>query len=118
MLRILAVDDDPAILSTLKRHLRGYQVVTVRSGSEAWKLLEQGETFDLVISDVQMPGITGPEFYQMIRNRYPELASHFIFHSASLGGSTHMFSCPIIHKPGFTQSTFLECVSELRCSTE
>lgn len=114
MLRILAVDDDPTTLSTLKRQLRGYQVVTVRSGSEAWKLLEQGETFDLVISDVQMPGITGPEFYQMIRSSYPKLASHFIFHSASLGGNTHMFSCPIIHKPGFTLAAVQECLSQFR----
>ncbi len=118
MLRILAVDDDPTVLSTLKRQLNTYMVVTVRSGSEAWDLLEQGEAFDIVISDVQMPGMTGTEFYSRVRSRYPELASHFIFHSASLGDSTHILSCPVIHKPGITLAAFQECVSAFRCTGE
>ena len=69
---ILLVEDDPlvresttAILTTV-----GYQVVSSDCAEAALKILDQGDnSLSLVLSDVVMPGIKGPEFYQEIRKR-------------------------------------------------
>jgi signal transduction histidine kinase/CheY-like chemotaxis protein len=57
-LRILVVDDNAEILGLARTILAGagHGVVTAASGDEAARLLDAGERFDLVISDVVMPG--------------------------------------------------------------
>lgn len=69
--RLLIVDDDPVNLKVI-RHLlenEGYQIVTVTRAEEALQLLEQGE-WDLIISDVMMPQMSGYELSRTIRQRY------------------------------------------------
>jgi CheY-like chemotaxis protein len=58
--RILLVDDDPRNVENLAHFLRsqGYDVNESCDGSEAAKMLEN-KAFDLVISDVIMPGVSG-----------------------------------------------------------
>jgi len=67
---LLVVDDDPAVLRMTKRSLErwGYRVVTARSGDEALSWLAR-ETFDCMISDVQMPGINGLRLLRAVRDR-------------------------------------------------
>lgn len=69
---ILAVDDDPVNLQVVVNHLgmEGMAVSTVASGREALALLDQGQTFDLVLLDVMMPGMTGYEVCCHLRQRY------------------------------------------------
>ncbi|WP_235847646.1 response regulator [Paenibacillus tuaregi] len=69
--RILAVDDDPINLKVLGSILGGedYQLVTATSGKEALDHLEQGE-WDLVISDVMMPQMSGYELTRTIRRQF------------------------------------------------
>ncbi|WP_203363355.1 ATP-binding protein [Bacillus sp. REN10] len=69
--RILAVDDDSINLKVLSSILSSewYEVVTVTSGKEALTLLDQLE-YDLIISDVMMPNMSGYELTQHIRKRY------------------------------------------------
>ncbi|WP_100401606.1 hybrid sensor histidine kinase/response regulator [Bacillus sp. FJAT-42315] len=69
--RILAVDDDPINLKVLSSVLssRQYEVVTAMSGKEALSLLDQLE-YDLVITDVMMPNMSGYELTENIRKRY------------------------------------------------
>jgi two-component system chemotaxis sensor kinase CheA len=57
---ILVVDDSPTTRSTMRSFLElaGYPVVTAPNGEEAWSMLEQSPV-DLVVSDVQMPGLDG-----------------------------------------------------------
>ena len=70
---ILCVDDEPSILSSLKRDLRGedYEVITAASGEEALDLLRKDE-FSLIISDQKMPSMTGVELLQKVRELYPD----------------------------------------------
>ena len=60
---ILLVEDDPSVRNVLGRILGrlGYTVVQAGSGSEALALAASSERFDLLLSDVRMPGIQGPE---------------------------------------------------------
>jgi two-component system chemotaxis sensor kinase CheA len=71
--RILIVDDSSFFRNMLRPILRvaGYKVEAVNSGAEAIKLMESGHHFDLIISDVEMPDMTGFELAKMIRDGSP-----------------------------------------------
>ncbi|HEV3311707.1 MAG TPA: response regulator transcription factor [Chloroflexota bacterium] len=68
--RVLIVDDEPAIVRTLRANLaaRGYEVVSVESGEEA--LLEsEAHRPDIVILDLMLPGISGIDVTAALRAR-------------------------------------------------
>lgn len=69
---ILAVDDEEMILKAIQRTLRkeNYNVFTAISGKEALKLLNAREV-DVVISDQNMPGMSGIEFLQKVKTDHP-----------------------------------------------
>jgi len=66
--KILAVDDDATALGALRQILvqKGYDVSTASNGQDALKTLGAG-TYDLVILDVSMPGLTGYDVCRKIR---------------------------------------------------
>jgi two-component system KDP operon response regulator KdpE len=68
--RILVVDDEPAILRTLRSNLlaRGYQVTTVENGEEALQRAAEQHP-DLVILDLMLPGLSGIEVAEALRAR-------------------------------------------------
>ncbi len=76
MMRLLLVDDEPRILSGLSRALRtsgsrDWDVATATSGAEA--LAQLGDSpADVVMSDVNMPGMDGPTLLAEVRKRWPE----------------------------------------------
>jgi CheY-like chemotaxis protein len=60
---ILLVDDDVFLLTLTAELLSGldYQVTTARNGGEALAVLANGHTADVLVTDVQMPGLHGFE---------------------------------------------------------
>lgn len=65
---ILVVDDDSLMLKTVKRHLEDeYDVATALSGQLAIRFLAKKQT-DLILLDYEMPGETGPEVLQKLRD--------------------------------------------------
>jgi two-component system, chemotaxis family, sensor kinase CheA len=68
--RILLVDDSPFFRNLLTPLLSvaGYEVISVESADRALALREQGNEFDVIISDIEMPGMTGFEFAQAVRS--------------------------------------------------
>jgi DNA-binding NtrC family response regulator len=72
--RILIVDDEASIRDLCARVLSraGFAVVTAGNGTEGLKML-QAEAFDLVISDIRMPGISGLDVLEHAKQRYPSI---------------------------------------------
>jgi response regulator RpfG family c-di-GMP phosphodiesterase len=70
---ILCVDDEPNILSSLRRLFRtkGFQVRVAESGQAGLALLAT-ESIDLVISDMRMPEMDGAQFLAQVRERWPD----------------------------------------------
>lgn len=70
---VLFVDDEAAILATLKRILRreGYLVLTAQSAADGYALLARN-VVHVVVSDQHMPGIKGTEFLASVKTLYPE----------------------------------------------
>jgi DNA-binding NtrC family response regulator len=69
---ILFVDDEPNITAALKRTLRSqpYELLSSSSAEEALRILED-RPVDVVVSDEQMPGMSGSEFLAKVRVRKP-----------------------------------------------
>lgn len=71
-IKILCVDDEPNVLSALKRLFMDddYTIVTASSGPEGISILEK-EHIQLVISDYRMPSMNGVEFLKEVYKRWP-----------------------------------------------
>jgi Response regulator containing CheY-like receiver, AAA-type ATPase, and DNA-binding domains len=71
---ILVVDDEPMVLEVTARMLRqsGFIVEEASGGADALKLLQKERT-NLLITDIQMPGMNGIELVLKTRERYPDL---------------------------------------------
>jgi DNA-binding response OmpR family regulator len=88
--KILLVDDDLNNLAVLARFLRteGYEVAEASDGSEAVRLLEKNH-FDLVVSDVIMPGVNGLQLLDCVRSVAPNTRVLFMSGFPSVD-RTHM----------------------------
>jgi CheY-like chemotaxis protein len=72
---VLVVDDEPAIRQIARRILEdgGYQITEAEGGLEAIALLAQGLPLDLLMADLDMPGLGGDEMVRRIRATRPDL---------------------------------------------
>lgn len=72
--RILVVDDEESIREFLEIMLKkeGYEVTVAEDGQKAIDFLAK-KSFDMVISDLQMPNVTGIELLRSVRDQYPDL---------------------------------------------
>lgn len=71
---ILLVDDEPRVLSSLRRALKEdlHKILTAESASAAFNILADHQV-DLILSDHQMPGMSGVEFLKTVRRSHPEI---------------------------------------------
>jgi len=70
--KVLVVDDDPAVRKSFDRVLssKGYAVITAENGEEAMRKLNE-EKYDLVYTDIRMPGMSGLEVAEQVKARKP-----------------------------------------------
>jgi two-component system cell cycle sensor histidine kinase/response regulator CckA len=69
--RILVVEDDPMVRAVAAELLSvaGYEIHTAENGERALALFDAGESFDLIVSDLMMPRMTGPQMTAALRRR-------------------------------------------------
>ena len=67
-MRVLIIDDEPSIRNTLRIFLvkEGYEVDTTETAMEAFRLVES-QAYDILLSDIIMPRISGVEFLDQFR---------------------------------------------------
>jgi putative nucleotidyltransferase with HDIG domain len=74
MKRILFVDDEPKILEALQRMLRPQRnewEMAFAPGGEAALAMLEAESFDVIVSDMRMPGVDGAALLETVREKYP-----------------------------------------------
>ena len=79
-LRVLVVDDEPFIPDLIEEFLsgQGHGVTKATDGNQAVELLSSNR-FDLILSDLRMPGLDGMGLYREIRRRWPDLLARLVF---------------------------------------
>ena len=93
MVRILVLDDDPLIQTTLPLMLRehGHEVLTAANGKLGLRLL-QTEPVDLVLTDILMPEADGIEVVRAVVKQHPTVAL-----VAMSGGSSRLQGADAVH---------------------
>lgn len=83
--RVLVVEDEAAVRSLISTVLgtSGYAVRAAESGAEAVCALEES-TYDLIISDLRMPGLDGEGLFEQVRARWPQLERRLLFISGDI----------------------------------
>ena len=113
-LRILIVDDDKLVLSNAVALLEdmGHEVTTAESGEEALTIFGQGVEFDLVITDLAMPRMTGLQLAEAIRGLYPAFPVLLMSGFADLPEGERL-SFPRLSKP-FTQNELAKAIRNIK----
>lgn len=70
--RILLIDDDKALCDLISQYLTGagFEVATASSGEKAIALLQADNSYNLIVMDIMMPGMTGLELLPIVRSRW------------------------------------------------
>lgn len=115
MTRILLVEDEETVRNVVARLLKklGYQVSAAADAEEAISLFDHGATFDLVVTDIVMPGLSGIEMAEVLKERLPGMPFLFIsgYTSRELGTTPKAPPEPFLPKP-FTMTELAEEVSK------
>ena len=74
MATILFLEDEDMIREVLSEYMMvaGHEVIPCERGDEAIKIVEEGKEFDLAVLDIRVPGVTGLEVLQTIKNKRSE----------------------------------------------
>jgi PAS domain S-box-containing protein len=77
---VLVVEDEAAVRRAVQRNLErlGYRVIAATDGEDALRIAESLDGIDLLLSDVVMPGIDGPELACRLRAKWPDLPVLFV----------------------------------------
>jgi two-component system, cell cycle response regulator CpdR len=112
MIRILLAEDDDVMRQYLERALAksGYAVTGVDRGTEALALVEAGEAFDLLLTDIVMPELDGIELAQKVSVIAPDMRVMFItgFSAVSLKAGQAMPNAKVLSKPFHLRDLVLE----------
>jgi DNA-binding NtrC family response regulator len=114
--RILVVDDETVIRTMIKRSLElqlKADIVLASNGLMASEFIAQ-DSFDLIISDMQMPLMTGLDLYEWTRIHSPQMTDHFFIISGDLGSVTaaeelNRYGVQVVRKP-FLMGTLMNTV--------
>jgi signal transduction histidine kinase/ActR/RegA family two-component response regulator len=116
-LRVLIVDDEPVLRELLSDLLKsaGYTVESARDGRAALALALE-KRFDVMLSDLKMPGLDGQGLYEAVCKERPEMRTRFVFTTGDVvnpesQGFLQGTGCPYLSKP-FKLETILAVVAQ------
>ena len=86
---VLCVDDEPNILSAIRRAFRGsgYRVLTADRGQQALEVLA-AETVHLIISDMRMPAMDGAQLLEQVRRQWPAVTRILLTGQSDIASTT------------------------------
>jgi CheY-like chemotaxis protein len=85
MRRVLVVDDDRLVGSSLARLLRKTCAIDLETEARAAVArAEAGQSWDVILCDLMMPGMSGMELHAVFSQRFPELAKRMVFMTGGL----------------------------------
>jgi two-component system chemotaxis sensor kinase CheA len=121
--RVLLVDDSLTTRGLERSILEagGYEVVTASDGAEAWMLLQEqppDQQFDVVVSDIEMPNVTGFELTQRVRSthdlaRLPIVLVSGLASEADRARGLELGADAYVVKSALQQSKLLQTIAEL-----
>jgi CheY-like chemotaxis protein len=76
---VLVVDDELPLAMVLRRVLHDHDVAVVTSAADAVAILASGRTFDVILSDLMMPEMTGMALYDELSKQLPSAAERMVF---------------------------------------
>ena len=104
--RILVVDDEAGVRNLTEKVLTslGHSVDTISDANSALELIDAGTVYDVILSDIRMPGMNGIELYTLIIKKMPEMKNRIIFITGDVMGiDTKTFlkqnNLPFLAKP-------------------
>ncbi|HEX4935282.1 MAG TPA: response regulator [Gemmatimonadaceae bacterium] len=128
--RVLIVDDEVTIRLALRRFFTrlGWEVEEAANGETALDLLERPESqgtprrYDVVVSDLRMPGVSGIELYDQLKVRNPDVVRRLIFSTGDLvseeaASFVRSTDCIVLQKP-FELSALRELVDRVVADAE
>jgi CheY-like chemotaxis protein len=77
--RILVIDDQPTLTKAIRRMLAAYDVTTVGSALEALAKFEAGERYDVILSDLMMPEMSGMDLHAALLRIAPDQVGRMVF---------------------------------------
>jgi CheY-like chemotaxis protein len=102
--KVLIVDDQPTLARAIKRMLADHDVTTVSNARDALTRIEEGERFDVILSDLMMPELSGMDLHAAIGQIAPDQVTKMVFMTggAFTGHAREFFEHvpnPTIEKP-------------------
>ncbi len=113
-LSILLVEDDPRVQASTRAGLTelGHHVRACGSGAEAIALLAENADYDLMLTDVMMPGMTGPELVAIVAREHPHIATLFVTGYVGEAGQSDDFTAHEVLRKPFTISALGNAVAK------
>ena len=116
---VLVVDDDERVLRSYVRMLNPlHRVLIAQDGRDAIELLESGSTPDVVVLELDLPGVDGRELLDWMAQHRPTLHRHTLLVTSTSSDSRHEaflrgYAGPVLHKP-VRGEELLEAIARLR----
>ena len=115
--RVLIVEDQPEVAQLVQRLIEpaGYEITVATDALMAVTQVAAGAHPDLLITDVVMPTMTGPELASALRTHHPHLPVLFMsgYTAASLGPQLNLDTNSMLIEKPFTRSTLLGAIKSL-----